>query len=645
MSINMRHAAAAASIGLLLAAQAAFAVATLQPPFAGDYTLSQVDPPGFTWPPSQYAGLAFKPGDFSTLYFVTHAYEDTSAVYAVGLLRDVDQHVVGFTGDPVLVATSPGLPGTGRGAGAGLAFGPDGALLFTSTVDNSFGEIANGSNAPDKHIDLSSTAILTAGAIGFVPPGFAGSGHFKLTSTQGQFFDVTLLPDGSGAFDIGPVVQEGTLPLTGNNFVTGIAYVAAGNPRFTGDSILESTCDYNTGAGSNLTTFRILPDGQPDPATPRVVATDLCVSGMVSDPATGDMLFSTIYGFPKLLRLSGFNEPLPSIVLSHDSYSVSETAGPVNFTVLRQGGTSKALAVDYATSGGTAVDGVNYTGAFGTLHWAPGASQPKHFTVPVLHDGVYTPTLTVGLGLPGPAERTLTIRNVDAKPSVSLTSIDRMVSEAVGTVQLTAALSHAAGVPVTVPFKYTGTATRNKDYKFALDGGGNPILTLVIPAGSTSAALDIHVVNDKVDEDDETLTATMGKVTNAVAGAVQVNTLTIADNDPRPTVEFASATSTIVEGSNGAGQPVFGVVVTLSKASARPVSVQFTLTAGALDDRIATAAPMMLLAPGLIQDFSVQVADDAVHEGNKDLTFKLSSPTNAVLGAQKTHTVTVQDDD
>jgi hypothetical protein len=54
--------------------------------------------------------------------------------------------------------------------------------------------------------------------------------------------------------------------------------------------------------------------------------------------------------------------------------------------VSRTGGSSGAVGVSYATAGGTATSGADFTAANGTLDWADGDGATKSFTVPITND-------------------------------------------------------------------------------------------------------------------------------------------------------------------------------------------------------------------------------------------------------------------
>ena len=85
------------------------------------------------------------------------------------------------------------------------------------------------------------------------------------------------------------------------------------------------------------------------------------------------------------------------------AYSVAEANTSATLTVNRTGGTNGAAQVSYATvAGGTATNGVNYTGVAGALNWTNGESGAKTFTVPILNDNQASPNRTVNLALSSP---------------------------------------------------------------------------------------------------------------------------------------------------------------------------------------------------------------------------------------------------
>ncbi|RZJ34903.1 MAG: hypothetical protein EOO51_07970, partial [Flavobacterium sp.] len=121
-------------------------------------------------------------------------------------------------------------------------------------------------------------------------------------------------------------------------------------------------------------------------------------------------------------------------------YSTSGEAGNVSFDntiftasenttasiiVNRNGGSTGAVSVNYATSNGTATAGVDYTAASGTLTWADGDMTPKTISIPINADFVLDNAETVNLTLSDPAGTTIangataTVKITDVLPPMS----------------------------------------------------------------------------------------------------------------------------------------------------------------------------------------------------------------------------------
>ncbi|MCA1963970.1 MAG: hypothetical protein LDL31_08505, partial [Prosthecobacter sp.] len=88
-----------------------------------------------------------------------------------------------------------------------------------------------------------------------------------------------------------------------------------------------------------------------------------------------------------LVRFDGFAEAgNGSFEIASAAYQVVENAGQVSIQVTRLPGVTGAVSVDYATGGGTAVAGTDYTATSGTLNWAAGEGGAKTVTIPVLNN-------------------------------------------------------------------------------------------------------------------------------------------------------------------------------------------------------------------------------------------------------------------
>ncbi|MCE9613742.1 MAG: S8 family serine peptidase [Lentisphaerae bacterium] len=104
------------------------------------------------------------------------------------------------------------------------------------------------------------------------------------------------------------------------------------------------------------------------------------------------------------VRVRGHLRAGPSVQrarLSGDVIWAGESSGSVPVTVLRTGGTQGVVAVDFATAGGSAAPGVDYTPTNGTLVFADGESTAS-FHVDLVDDALTEPEHTILIGLSNP---------------------------------------------------------------------------------------------------------------------------------------------------------------------------------------------------------------------------------------------------
>ncbi len=219
-------------------------------------------------------------------------------------------------------------------------------------------------------------------------------------------------------------------------------------------------------------------------------------------------------------------------------------------------------------------------------------------------------------------QATGTIVDDDAIPTISIN--DPTLTEGnSGTANMTftLTLSAASGRTVTVAYATSdGTATQPADYS-ARTG------TVTFTAGQVSRTFTVPVVGDTLDEFDETFVADLATPTNATI-AKSHSVATIVDNDALPTISTANVT--VTEGDSGTAVATF--TVSLSAASAKPITVDFatadgTATAGA--DYEATSGTLSWAPGEVTKTVAVTIDGDLLDEANETFTMNLTNPTNA----------------
>ncbi|MGD9720566.1 MAG: Calx-beta domain-containing protein [Pirellulales bacterium] len=332
------------------------------------------------------------------------------------------------------------------------------------------------------------------------------------------------------------------------------------------------------------------------------------------------------------------------------SFGAGNAVTNAQFTLTLSQPSTQAVSVQYATAGGTATAGSDYTATSGTVTFAPGETS-RIVSVPVVRDLVAESTETFSLLLSGVTGATLTRTSATATiadddhvspppPSVSIANVSTSEGNS-GTkaARFTVSLSAPAGAPVTVAYATSnGTATAGSDYT-ATSG------TLSFAPGETTKTFDVLVTGDTVVETDETFTAQLTSASGAtIAGAKATGTIVNDDQPPQlPTLSIGNAI--VTEGHNGTVNLTFSV--TLSRASTSTVTVRYATadgTAIAGSDYNATSGTLTFAAGVTTRTITVAVRGDTLVEGTETLRVLLSAANGATIAAG-TGTGTITDDD
>jgi uncharacterized repeat protein (TIGR01451 family) len=271
-------------------------------------------------------------------------------------------------------------------------------------------------------------------------------------------------------------------------------------------------------------------------------------------------------------------EVLPGIFIA-DTSVVEGDSGTVTaiFTVTLSSTATKAINVDYVTSAGTATALVDYSTAFGTVSFGPG-DITSTISITVVGDTLYEIDETFFVNLSNPSNAIIvdgqgqgTIIDDDPAPIASFGGTPYSVGEWEITTTITVTLDAISSVTATVNYSVSdGTATAPADFGAASG-------TLTFTPGITTQTFIVTVVDDNVDEDDETVNLTLSNGVDATITTTNPVTLTIVDDDYvtlRMDKSAYSITST-------PGLPItYTIVVSNSgNANATGVSISDTLPA------------------------------------------------------------------
>lgn len=327
----------------------------------------------------------------------------------------------------------------------------------------------------------------------------------------------------------------------------------------------------------------------------------------------------------------------------------------------------RPISVDYKTADGTATVADNdYTSTQGTLNIASETDTSKgtaYIDVPIIDDKKFESDEGYVLILSNPVNATLartritgTIRNLttakdgvnDDDPPVSIfdfasTSITVNETKPRTTASLvirrTGDTTAAASVTLSTA---DGTALSGADYTAI----NNTVVSF--PANVQTQTVAVTILDDEVNEPNETFTANLSNPTGTNSSAKLSDTyapatVTIVDNDPIPNITVDN--TSVVEGDSGTTRLVFNV--RLSTLSDQTVTVNYSTadgTANVGSDYLEAKGTLTFAPRVTSQTVVVTILTDTDTEPNETLFLNLDTAQNATLGTTQATGTIVNDD-
>ena len=319
--------------------------------------------------------------------------------------------------------------------------------------------------------------------------------------------------------------------------------------------------------------------------------------------------------------------------------AAAEQAGRITFDVTLSLATDEVVTVNYETgaSEDTATAGLDYAPVSGTLRFPARSVAAQTVEVVVIDDNMDEETETLTVTLSGAANAQLagggqtqtatgTIEDDDARPALSID--EGSATEAAGaSMRFAVNLDPASGRTVTVEYATAdGTAMDGSDYTRTSG-------TLTFLPGTTTATVEVTILDDSENEEAETLMVTLSGAANAQfagGGQTQPATGRIEDDDAPPALSIGDGSVTEAAGAS------IGFTVNLDPASGRTVTVDYatadvTATAGA--DYTSASGTLTFLQGATTATFEVEILDDSESEEAETFTVSLSGARGATLPA------------
>jgi hypothetical protein len=305
------------------------------------------------------------------------------------------------------------------------------------------------------------------------------------------------------------------------------------------------------------------------------------------------------------------------------------------FSVGLSAPSGKTVSVNYATSPGTAAESLDYQEASDALTFSPGQTS-KTVSVLVLGDGADEANETFQVDLSGAVNAAISdsqgIGTIIDDDGPALAINDVSVGEAAGSAVFTVSLAGPSPQTVTVNYGTSHVGTSGADFSGALAG------TVTFDPGETTETVSLGLVNDSIDELNETFQVNLSGAANASISDAQ-GIGTIIDDDG-PVISINDVTT-----SGESGNATF--TVSLSATSPQQIQVQFATapgTASAGSDYTATSGTLTIPPNTASAAISVPIVGDSIDEQNEAFFLNLSNATNAAIGDNQGQG-TITDDD
>ncbi len=340
------------------------------------------------------------------------------------------------------------------------------------------------------------------------------------------------------------------------------------------------------------------------------------------------------------------NDSQPSVSINDVTRAEGNSPNQMLFDVTLSNSTGQTVTVNFATANGTATAGSDYTAIGSTLLTFNAGETSKQIGVNIIGDFTIEPDETFFVNLSSVTNASIfdsqgvgTLLNDDSAGVIQFASANFSVNE--GTPQAVVTVTRTGGISSGVSvqfFSNDGSATSGQDYS-RVSGA------LVFAPDQTTQTFNIPIINDQVDEGDETVNLALGNPTGGATLGLPINAiLTIVDNDPPPTISI----NDISQNEGDSGPTPFVFTVTKTGQSSQAVSVNYSTASGtatAPGDYTAIQNGVITFNPGdTTKQIQVLVNGDYNREPNETFFVDLSGPVGATISDAQGAATIVNDD-
>jgi len=342
-----------------------------------------------------------------------------------------------------------------------------------------------------------------------------------------------------------------------------------------------------------------------------------------------------------------------SLGFAAQNFAAQQSAGNAALTVTRTGSNKQALTVNYATTDGTAVAGIDYTQTAGTLTWAENDSTAKTINVPVstakalleqktFEVALSQPTDAAAIAEPGAATVVVSGDAVPSQGTVEFATTLQNIGQSVGTMQAIVNRTDGSSGAVSVAYatRADGNAVAGTDFTATsgtlewADGDTAP-KTFKVPVSNTAPFVGKKVFD-----------IALSKQAGATLGTPSTTEIVInGDGSPVPGVVHLAASSTTVAQSAGTAS----MSVARVEGSSGAVSVSYATANGTAmagtDYSPVSGTLQWANGDSAAKTVAVPIMNSTPFTGNKSFSLALSKPSaGAAIVSPAAASVTIEGD-
>ncbi|ETR66874.1 MAG: hypothetical protein OMM_12236, partial [Candidatus Magnetoglobus multicellularis str. Araruama] len=403
-----------------------------------------------------------------------------------------------------------------------------------------------------------------------------------------------------------------------------IPYTVSGTSDSNDHALENGTFTLKANTTSALLTFTVSDDEVVESTENISIQLGKVGDVLPSDPDTHKVLIS--------------DNDLPTLSWKTTSQSISEDSGTMVLTVTMDKVSYTTVTIDYGTSGD--VESEDYSLTDGTLTILAGQDSAT-IQINIINDTEDEPDEVLHITLSNPQNAStgleklsLTIVDNDT-PLVQFDTESFVVTENPGNEAIVnIIMPDISYQDIIIPYTLGGTA-QSTDY--TLSEG-----SVTIQSTYTKTTLTIPIIDDSLDEPQETLVITLGDPDNADIGSKNAYTITINDND---VPQIAWEKSEFIADENAKS---LSLTVQLDIAGYTDISLDYTITevsATQGEDYTLSNGSLLIPAGQLSTSINILIADDDDVEPNESINISLDNITNGVQGEIHQTAVIIRDDD